>query len=43
MLAIPMPVPRRRGGDLQDLLASGPSAEQIADFLRPAGSAPPTA
>ncbi len=35
MLALPVHVPRHRRRDLVTLLASGPSMEQIADFLAP--------
>lgn len=35
MLALPVPVPRHRQHALQDLLASGPSTAQIADFFAP--------
>ena len=35
MLALPVHVPRHRRRELADLLASGPSLEQIADFFAP--------
>lgn len=35
MLALPVRVPRHRRRDLTDLLAAGPSNEQIADFFAP--------
>jgi hypothetical protein len=35
LLALPVPAPRHRRRALQELLAAGPSAEQIADFFGP--------